>query len=265
MKKLMLAAIAATTVGAALAIDCELPEPKLCVYAYRIKLAGKTVKAKALIDAAKGCELGGTNCWAKAASYRVAGYLFDAGKAATGDAEEDCKCDCVLDGDLAAPDYTEGTGNFVFWDETKTEYPITAVAVDKEVLRNSGAKDKAQLFITMSVGDSGSLYLAGFGVYNPKTYRLKRAHGFFTGKLDPAECPTCDDPIPAKVFAFCDVEEGNVKDSAGIESAFAIAYGRWNLAWKHEKVALLEKGANPFTPGNLIPHNFTKLESDSNP
>ena len=71
------------------------------------------------------------------------------------------------------------------------------------------------------------------------------------------------------MFAFCDVEgddSGNVKGSAGIDSTFAIAYGRWNLAWKHEKVALLEKGADPFTPGNLVPHAFTTGESEeSNP
>ena len=249
MKKLMIAALAAASVGAAFAIDCELPEEHVCVYAYRIKLAGKTVKAKTLIDAAKGCELGGTNCWAKAASLRIAGYLYDDGRVAEG-TQEDCECDCEF-----------ANLKFIFWDANKAEVPLTVSSFQWEVLRNSGAKDKAQIFIKMAPQD---LNLAGFGVYNPKTARLKRANGFFAGILAPAECPTCDDPIPAKVFDPCD------PSADAKESEFAIAYGRWNMAWKHEKVAALIKGAYTEVetttfdkvPSVLVPAAFQKLSSN---
>lgn len=239
MKKLMIAALAAASVGAAFAIDCEIPEEHVCVYAYRIKLAGKTVKAKALVEASKGCELGGTNCWAKAASLRIAGYIYSDGKAAAGD-ESDCECDCEFS-DM----------KWLFWDQDKVEVPLSIDEFKWEVLRNSGAKDKAQIFIKMSPQD---LNLAGFGVYNPKTMRLKRANGFFAGILAPAQCPTCDDPLAALVFDPCD------PSADAKESEFAIAYGRWNMAWKHEKVAALVKGAYTETasgyPSVLVPAAF---------
>lgn len=242
MKKLMIAALAAASVGAAFAIDCEIPEEHVCVYAYRIKLAGKTVKAKVKIDAAQACEIGGTNCWAKAASLRIAGYIYSDGRTATGDAAEDCECDCEFS-DL----------KYVFWDQDKVQVPLTVDTFKWEVLRNSGAKDKAQIFIKLVDQD---VNLAGFGAYNPKTMRLKRANGFFAGILAPAECPTCDDPIAAKVFDPCN------PSADAIESTFAIAYGRWNMAWKHEKVAALVKGAyttgiDGQTPSVLLPSAFT--------
>lgn len=251
MKKLMIAAVAAASVGAAFAIDCEIPEEHVCVYAYRVKLAGKTVKAKMLIEAAAGCELGGTNCWAKQASLRIAGYLFDDGKVATGDPEADCECGCIL------ADGTDFSGKQIWWDENKAEVGIAVSTFAWEVLRNSGAKDKAQIFMQMA---PLNINLAGFGVYNPKTARLKRAHGFFAGVLAPAECPTCDDPIASLVFDPCN------PSADAKASEFAVAYGRWNMAWKHEKVEALIKGAYSEVettffdkvPSVLVPAAFKK-------
>ena len=241
MKKLMIAALAAASVGVAFAADCEDPTGNVCVYAYRIKLAGKTVKAKALVDAAGACEDGSTNCWAKAASHRVAGYLWGLQADDTSTTEDDCNCACI---DFAA--------NQIFWDENKTKVDLTLAVSLYEVLRNSGAMNKAQIAFTL-----GGLNLAGFGVFNPNTARLKRAHGFYAGVLDPAQCVVCDDPIDtAKVFEPC--EDGAFKKTEKASEG-SIAYGRWNMAWKHEKVAALTKGKFTLVdgvPSVLLPAKF---------
>ena len=239
MKKLMIAALVAAVAGVTFA-DCEVAS---CVYAYRIKLAGKTVKGKSLA-AASACETG--NCWAKKASLRIAGYLWGAG-----DAEDDCGCTCEENSLLGA-----GVQNSVFWDENKYEVVFDEVKIDlAEILRNGGAKDKAQILITMD-----DLNLAGFGVFNPQTQRLKRAHGFFAGKLPTAQCSTmnpetCElEGTAAQVFAPCALD-------TAVDSAGSIAYGRWNLAWKSEKVALIKAGNTPLSKGVLLPAAFTSAEA----
>lgn len=224
MKKLMIAAVMAGVVGAAFA-DCEIGTE--CAWAYRIKLAGKTVKALSKTTGSTAtCDLD-SNCWAKAASYRVAGYLYNPGVAPLDDCDE-CGCDTTLlgGGDLSSH----------FWNEKKEEVVFGDVAIESEILRNSGAKNKAQILITLD-----GLNLAGFGVYNPNTLKLKRASGFFAGKLAAAECAgaydaaTCElgNATPAMVFKPCDLAEA-------VESEFAIAFGRWNLAYKADKVAAIQ-------------------------
>lgn len=240
MKKLMIAALAAASVGVAFAADCDDPTGNVCVYAYRIKLAGKTVKSKYLVDGAGACEDGNTNCWAKAASHRVAGYLW--GITPKDDTNpDDCKCDCI---DLAA--------NQIFWDENKTKVNLTLAVSLYEVLRNSGAMNKAQIAFTF-----GGLNLAGFGVFNPNTARLKRAHGFYAGVLDPVPCTVCDEPVGDGPYVFTPCEDGKFKGDGKRDTAAtslgSIAYGRWNMAWKHEKVAALEKGKYAEVGADKIP------------
>ena len=80
MKKLMIAAMAACTVGTLFASNCEVLDEHVCTYAYRIKLAGKTVKGKEKA-ATSACSTGA--CWAKPASLRIAGYIYNAGTEAS--------------------------------------------------------------------------------------------------------------------------------------------------------------------------------------
>ena len=226
MKKIMIvAALAAVSVSASAAWDDCNKDTYPCAYAYRIKLAGKSVGAKAIVtsdDCSKG-----TNCWAKAASYRVAGYIWFLGDKGS-DTYTACDCACQK----------TDTWSCHFWDANKNQVfaDVTTLAFDTyEVLRNSGAKDKAQ--IAFKIGD---LQFAGFGVYNPETKRIKRANGFFAGTLDPAICvDKCDKTNfqPAKVFEPCDM-------ATPVDSVKAIAYGRWNLAYKHDKTDALRKGGN---------------------
>ena len=243
MKKLMIAALVAAVAGVTFA-DCETAS---CVYAYRIKLAGKTVKSKAL-SAASSCDTAA--CWAKKASLRIAGYFWDAGTA-----EDDCDCTCEENSLLGGAQEEKDIANKVFWDETKTEVVFDEAKIQAEILRNSGAKDKAQILITLD-----DLNLAGFGVFNPQTGRLKRAHGFFAGKLPVTQCTTmnaetCElEGTDPNVFAPCALD-------TAIPSTFSIAYGRWNLAWKSEKVALIKAGNAPLSKGVLLPAAFTSAES----
>ena len=230
MKKLMIAAAAVALAGVTFA-DCD--EPVECAYAYRVKLAGKTVKGKvAKSGSIKTCDLE-TNCWAKPASYRVAGYIYGA---TTKDGEDDCaECSCN------AFDAFET----IFWNENKKEVKFDSVALDTfDILRNSGAKNKAQ--IAWKFDD---LNLAGFGVYNPNTQKLKSASGFFAGTLAAPECETYDGATCeygseiAKVFTLCDL--ATAKDAEK-----AIAFGRWSMTYKADKVAAYSKtgDTNVFKP-----------------
>ena len=225
MKKLMIAAIMAGAVGATFA-DCEVGT--VCAYAYRLKLAGKTVKALSKTTGSEAtCDLD-ANCWAKATSLRIAGYLYNPGT-------EGEECDCTCDANTLL-----GGGEFAFhfWDQNKKEVVFDAVTIDlAEILRSSGEKNKAQILIKMD-----DLNLAGFGVFNPKTLKLKRASGFFAGKLPPAQCWADQDGdcvldgSPSMIFKPYTIDTAE-------ESAGAIAFGRWNLAYKADKVAALQ------TPG----------------
>ena len=254
MKKIMVAAVAAVVVGAAFAdVDCN-DSKNVCAYAYRVKLAGKTVKAKAKIDAKGECVDGATNCWAKAASLRIAGYLYSEG---TPDdpstTQDDCNCSCI---DFASPTQ-------IWWDETKTKVDGELTLALYEVLRNSGLKNKAQLAFEFDLGGPIKVNLAGFGVFNPNTRRLKRASGFFAGTMAPVNCMHCDEVIgAAEIFEPCLDPDGKEVQRA---SAGSIAYGRWNMAWKHEKVALLSAGKAALTPGVLIPHAFVDPSTQTNP
>ena len=225
MKKLMIAALVAAMGGIVLASNCGLD----CVYAYRIKLSGKTVKGKS-IAAKSACETG--TCWAKAASYRVAGYIYGAAEASEDDCEP-CACNATLEGNQA-----------IFWDENKVQQfaDVDTVAFDVfDILRNSGAKNKAQIAFKL-----GDIQLAGFGVFNPKTQKLKSASGFFAGTLPAPTCAgeydksTCEygEGQTAQVYGVCD-ESDTAK-----EAESAIAFGRWNLAYKATKVAEYAKNGN---------------------
>ena len=200
-----------------------------CVYVYRVKLAGKTVKGRSLAGKTSCDE---TTCWAKPASFRVAGYIYGAGDE-TGSACEPCSCNDWSDDATTAMCH--------YWDENKRQVfaDVTTFSFDLfEVLRNGGAKNKVQVFWNL-----GGLKLAGFGAFNPSTQRLKNASGFFAGALAAPTCSnwnstTCseDEPTVAHVFAPCSLAEG--------ESQGAVTYGRWSMTYKADKVHQAEENDN---------------------
>ena len=225
MKKLMIAALVAAMGGVAMAADCG--EPLKCPFVYRIKLAGKTVTGLASASNKTTCVDG--KCWVKPTSLRIAGYFYGEGEGKEGTCG-DISCDCK-DGEAYV-------ANNVFWDATKSEVKFTTVKFDIfEILRNSGAQNKAQILLTLD-----DLNLAGFGAFNPKTGNLKNASGFFAGKLPAAQCAgvpgLCGEPAgeaeDAYAFAPCALKEA-------VTSTGSIAFGRWNLAYKADKVALANK------------------------
>ena len=241
MKKLMIAAAAVALAGITFA-DCDTPVE--CAWAYRLKLAGKTVtgKTSAKVFDTAACDYT-SDCWAKPASYRVAGYIW-------GNTEKDGDDDCA---ECACNDFAT-LDNKVFWDANKKEVKFDAVAFEIfDILRNSGAKNKAQILITMD-----DLNLAGFGVYKPAKQVLKSASGFFAGKIAAPVCAgaynssTCEygEDTTAKVFTLCDLD--NAK-----EAEYAIAYGRWTLTYKSDKVAAYSKTGDTSV---FYPAAFTAAE-----
>ncbi len=235
MKKLMIAAAAVALAGVTFA-DCDTPVK--CAFAYRIKLAGKTVVGKAKTTGSeKTCDLV-NGCWAKPASYRLAGYIWGATEM---DGEDDC-AECLCN------DFSENTA--IFWDANKDQQfaDVTSVTFDTlDILRNGGLKNKAQIAFKL-----GDLQLAGFGVFNPVSKKLKSANGFFAGVL---AAPTCGKlgedcewgTTPAQVFEPCALTEP-------VNSEAAIVYGRWTMTYKADKVRQIEKDNNF---GCLYPTGFT--------
>ena len=233
MKKLMIAALVAAMGGVTIAAEKPCGDPLTCPFVYRIKLAGKTVTGLATASNKTTCVDG--KCWVKPTSLRIAGYFYGVGEGKEGTCG-DISCECKEGAAYLA--------NMVFWDATKSEVKFDSVAFDIfEILRNSGALNKAQILLKM-----GDLNLAGFGAFNPKTGNLKNASGFFAGKLKPAQCAgvpgLCGEPAgepeDALVLAPCDLYDAK-GDLNGIESQGSIAFGRWNLAYKADKVALANK------------------------
>ena len=205
--------------------ECTCVDLK-CVYVYRVKLAGKTVKGR-LLAGKTSCDE--TTCWAKPASLRIAGYIYGSSGDAEGTTCDPCSCN----------EWSDGAAMCHYWDENKHQVfaDVTTFGFDLfEVLRNSGSMNKVQVFWTL-----GGLKLAGFGAFNPNTQTLKNASGFFAGALAAPTCSnwnaaTCseDDPTPAHVFAPCKLEEKQA-------SAGAVSYGRWSLTYKADKARQAEE------------------------
>jgi len=226
MKKIMIAAAAVALAGVVFA-DGQCGTPVYCGYAYRVKLSGKTVTGKsATTGSTKTCDLE-TSCWAKPASYRVAGYIYGFTTQGPADCEE-CACNALAD-NIA-----------IFWNADKEQVfsGIQSVTFDVyDILRNGGSKNKAQIAFKLE-----GLQCAGFGTYNPNTQKLKSANGFFAGTLTAPLCggaydsKTCTygNPTVARVFKPCALTEA-------VDATDAIAFGRWSFTYKADKVAQLEK------------------------
>ena len=256
MKKLMIAALVAAMGGVVVAVDCG--EALTCPFVYRVKLAGKTVAGRATVSNTVTCI--DCQCWVKPASLRIAGYFYGEGEEGDADLCGETGCACK-----EGAKYVE---NYVFWNANKVEVPFATVEFPIfEVLRNGGAKNKAQVLLTLD-----DLNLAGFAAFNPKTGNIKSANGFFAGKLPAAQCVSitnvpCEDPevdeADAYVFAPCAL-------NVAVESTGSIAFGRWNLAYKADKVALAQKLAKSgltadqvwATPGLVTPAKFVAATGD---
>ena len=227
MKKLMIvAALAAMTVGVAEA-GCEKAK---CTWAYKLVMNGKSTKAVPL-NVTEGCEKG-SKCYRQIASIRWVGWVWGQGPM-----EEDC-CDCNK----------FETFNFNLWDAKTGKYLSDALTLDFiNVLRRSGAKDKAEVCFTLAE----NVKLAGFGPVTKESF-FKGGHGFFAGSVAAPQCCTCEDGqddetcTPAAYFTLCDL---GTEDNANP----TVAYGRWSLKYSTVKSAAL---VNNFDVTALVPGNW---------
>ena len=227
MKKLMIvAALAAMTVGVAEAA-CEKAN---CTFAYKLVMTGKSTKAVPLNETV-GCEKG-TACWRQIASIRWVGWVW--GQAP---AEDDC-CGCNKFEEF----------NFNLWDaktgKIKADAALTLGFIN--VLRRSGAKDKAEVCFTLGE----NVKLAGFGPVNSASF-FKGANGFFAGSVAAPQCCACgaeggdEECIPAQYFTLCDGEVAAENET--------VAYGRWSLKYSTTKSVAL---ASNFSVSALVPGNW---------
>ena len=250
MKKLMIAALAVAMGGVTMAATAGDPcsTKNYCGFAYRLKLAGKTVVAKSVEKGSvKTCDYE-TGCWAKPASYRVAGYIYGGFTLENpGCAECDCNKFATLADDLW------------FWNANKEQVKFDSVTFEVfDILRNGGLKNKAQVGIKMD-----DLYLAGFGAFNPESRKLKSANGFFAGTLATPKCGgiiACEyqETGTAQVFAPCKGEDADWEADA---AAKVIAYGRWSLTYRQDKVDAIRGGAD--VKKTLTPAKFVEDEAET--
>ena len=220
MKKLMIAAaVAAMTVGVASAA-CE-ETCNACTFAYKLVMNGKSTKAVAL-EEAPACEEATTACWRQIASIRWVGWVW-------GQSGDDT-CECNALGEFTFNLWNAKTGKII---------PDAELTLDFiNVLRRSGAKDKAEVCFTF-----GNVKLAGFGPVTSDMF-FKGAHGFFAGSVAAPKCPDCEDELDAQYYTLCEGEAAADNET--------VAYGRWSLKYSSIKSALLVKNlsANALIPGN---------------
>ena len=240
MKKLMIAAaVAAMTIGYAEA-GCE---KAACTYAYKLVMNGKSTKAVPLNETV-GCEKGSA-CWRQIASIRWVGFVVGQ---ATGE-DEGC-CGCNTFEEFSSAVWNAKTGKLLPEDNRT----LTVQFIN--VLRRGGAKDKAEVLLTLGE----TVNLAGFG---PVTVRegmdfFKGAHGFFAGSVPAPECCACaedgddEECIPAQYFTLC----GEGDEAIGSENP-TVAYGRWSLKYSALRSVALQ---NNYSVSALIPGNWEMPE-----
>lgn len=212
MKKLMIAAALAATVGGAYAgcIEPEDPTPENCASVYNVTVSLKTLNAKAKkFVNRQDCEdpETGVNCYLVSGTRKYAGVIAS------------CECECSDTTVVVGP-------KFYFWGVTeKTAYP-DATAELANAIRFGGATVKASKKVAATLtlnSDSIALTGAGIGSYNAKIGRASTISGYIAGLVNAPLCPVkCEDPQTAYGFSLCgDVDE--------ITPDAVPAYGSWSV------------------------------------
>ena len=204
MKKLMIAAIAAATIGGAFA-DCayipkkdEVRETKN--WAYQWKFTGKTTKG---VKATCGEQEYVTR---SSASLKIQGWSF--------------YCDAVC-GDFESGDATE-----IFW-STKPEKAILDGGITFEIGNVIGKKGKDYEAAGVANFGKYGLAFAGIGKYDTKNTRVSSIKGNFAGwatapslKLGKdTDCLTAQ-TLPSMVWQCC---------GCPTLEADSVAYGKWSV------------------------------------
>lgn len=251
MKKLMIAAAMAATVGAFASDNCSDPTTYTCVSVYKVTFSVKTT-APIAKKTKVSCSDPEVVCYRKKASAKVAGYLYAGTEGADGawslvtDAEA-CSdaCECVEAFEGLTP---------IFWDG-KTYEEDTGAALAWDFVDRIGGKTTEKSKVVEAVGtytsDNYALRLAGFGSWDKKNALVKSLSGNFAGTKTKADCETevsCSDPVTTEVgtFMIC-------TDAAG-QTELTAAYGTWSLKW--DKSAA-KKFAKKGGLSAILPKKFT--------
>ena len=236
MKKLMIAAAAAALVGGAFAA-CQ--EDTACVFAYQVSLSGKSTVAAS--TKAKPSQCIDADCYRKAASYKVKGYIWGVTDDQTDPSQCIEGCGCL--------DLTATAPTTYLWN-TKTLKKLGDMTFSQLDLIGSNVGAKAKTAEVVAKIDD--LTLAGFGKYDTKKLELKSATGYFAGTVAAPVCSTCtynaDDCTEAcedtvsKAFAVCTLEAAEADSTP--------AYGKWTM--KYSKTAA-KKLTKVYDESSIVP------------
>ena len=236
MKKLMIAVAAAAMVGGAFAA-CQ--EDTACVYAYQVSLSGKSTVAASTKANPSACV--DADCYRKAASYKVKGYIWGVTDDQTDPSQCIEGCGCL--------DLTQAASTTYLWN-TKTLKKLDDMTFEQLNLIGSNVGTKAKT--AEVVARIGDLVLAGFGKYDTKKLEFKSASGYFAGTVAAPVCTTCtysaDDctdtceETASMAFAVCTLEATDV--------ATTPAYGKWSIKYSKSAAKKLTKN---FAEAAIVP------------
>ena len=248
MKKLMIALAAAGLVGGAYA-DCQ--EGAKCVFAYQVSLSGKSTVAASTKAKPSACI--DADCYRKAGSYKVKGYIW--GKTADLTNPDQCVegCGCL---DLSSADVEKVT---YLWN-TKTLKKLGDMEFSQ--LDLVGSNDKMKAKTAEVVAKIGDLVLAGFGKYDTKKLEFKSASGYFAGTVAAPVCVSCTydasnceetcTPSASKAFTLCTLEANDVDTTP--------AYGKWSMKYSKSAAKKLTKN---FAEAAIVPAKV--IAANANP
>ena len=236
MKKLMIAVAAAAMVGGAFA-ECQ--EDTACVYAYQVSLSGKSTVAASTKANPSACV--DADCYRKAASYKVKGYIWGVTDDQTDPSQCIEGCGCL--------DLTQAASTTYLWN-TKTLKKLDDMTFEQLNLIGSNVGTKAKT--AEVVAKIGDLVLAGFGKYDTKKLEFKSASGYFAGTVAAPVCTTCTynatdcedvcEETASKAFAVCTLEAAEV--------ATTPAYGKWSIKYSKSAAKKLTKN---FAEAAIVP------------
>lgn len=236
MKKLMIAVAAAALVGGAFAA-CQ--EDTACVYAYQVSLSGKSTVAASTKAKPSACV--DADCYRKAASYKVKGYVWGTTTDLTDESQCVEGCSCL--------DLTQAQSTTYLWN-TKTLKKLGDMTFSQLTLIGSNVGTKAKTAEVVAKIDD--LVLAGFGKYDTKKLEFKSASGYFAGTVAAPVCTTCtynagdctEECVDSasKAFAVCTLEAAEVETTP--------AYGKWSIKYSKSAAKKLTKN---FAEAAIVP------------
>ena len=247
MKKLMIALAAAGLVGGAYA-GCQ--EDTKCVFAYQVSLSGKSTVAASTKAKPSACI--DADCYRKAGSYKVKGYIWGTTTDMTDPSQCVEGCGCL---DLSSADtYVEKVT--YLWN-TKTLKKLGDMEFSQLDLVGSNVGTKAKTVEVVAKIDD--LVLAGFGKYNTKKLEFKSASGYFAGTVAAPVCMSCTynqndctedcEQVPSKAFTLCALGDSDVTTTP--------AYGKWSIKYSKSAAKKLTKkyDAATLVPAKVIAAN----------